>query len=137
MKLRRRALLAGVGLASLLPSLFGHRTRAAVNAPTSATLLASLAGRTDAAAVGQAYLSQAGNESSAAALSDDLMRQLGADAPTSHTRLNRRIDGLCRRDFAAGDVVSVDGWLLSRTEAGLCVLAALGEANAAGTRYPA
>ena len=67
----------------------------------------------------------------------DLRRRLGPDALASRARLGRRIDKLCRGDFAAGDVVSVDGWLLSRTEAGLCVLAALVEANAAETRYPA
>ena len=137
MNLRRRALLAGVGLAGLLPNLFGRWTPAAETAPTSVTLLAGLAGRADAVAVGRAYLSQAGHDGSAAALSADLMRELGTDAQTSNARLNRRINDLCRRDFAAGNVVSIDGWLLARTEAGLCILAALVDANAAGTRYPA
>lgn len=39
--------------------------------------------------------------------------------------LRALVDAAIRRDFARGDIVRVRGWLLSRTEVDLCVLAAL------------
>lgn len=43
------------------------------------------------------------------------------DAPTPSRRLVRRMS---QSDFEAGEVVSAEGWILSRTEARLCALAA-------------
>lgn len=39
--------------------------------------------------------------------------------------LRRRLEARCRRDFAERRVVQLEGWLIARTEADFCILAAL------------
>jgi hypothetical protein len=52
----------------------------------------------------------------------------GADVdggPQMLAHLRRLIDMKRRHDFSIGNTVTVDGWLLARTEARLCALATL------------
>lgn len=137
MNLPRRALLAGIALAGLMPGLHGRPGRATGGAPERAALLTGLAKRKDAATVGRAYLAQRRYHGSAVDLSTELMQRLGIGSRASQIDWNRRINRQCRHEFAAGDAVDVDGWLLARTEAGLCALTALFEATPAGARQPA
>jgi hypothetical protein len=47
---------------------------------------------------------------------------LASDCPTTRRQL---VQDQCAQDFAAGRTVTVDGWVLSETEAGLCAARAL------------
>ncbi len=49
----------------------------------------------------------------------------GAAPVASATDLRRRMDRQRRQDFLSGTTVTVDGWILARTEAALVVLVAL------------
>ncbi len=82
-----------------------------------------------ARAVGRAYLRGSPAEAYAQALCDQLARdtaggraQLGR---TSDAQLRLRLRNRVRRDFAEERVVSVQGWVLSLTEARLCALTSL------------
>lgn len=78
-----------------------------------------------AAIIGEAYLALVDHENSAAELSRRLLQGIA----TSKERIDARILlERIRSDFAEGDVVKLDGWLLSRTEARICALYALLEA---------
>jgi hypothetical protein len=83
-----------------------------------------LADEAGARRVGLAYLSQSPEERDRQVLVDLLIAGVvwpslaGADVRTL-------IDARVRRDFASGDVVQLQGWMLSHTEARLCALAAL------------
>lgn len=119
--MRRRHLLR-LALASAAAALLPHgpgRRRGAL-APR-ATLWSS--GRTERAAarVGRAYLRRHPEEARTAELRRHL-RELPLDAPRE---LGSRARTRIREDFACGQVVQVEGWLLSRTEVRLCALAAL------------
>ena len=73
-------------------------------------------------AIGAAYLATAEAEADRAAVA----AALGVTAGTPREpgpRLAARA-GEVRDDFASGDVVEVDGWVLARTEAQICALAA-------------
>lgn len=52
-----------------------------------------------------------------------LERSLGAARRTPGEWI-RELDAAVRRDFARGDTVSLEGWVLSRTEAEVCAVAA-------------
>jgi hypothetical protein len=56
------------------------------------------------------------------AVAGDLGTTVGNLATLDRATLRRRVDRRIRADFAAGRVVSVDGWVLSRTEARLYAL---------------
>lgn len=51
---------------------------------------------------------------------------LSTDCPTTRKRL---VQDQCGADFAEGRMVSVDGWILSETEANLCAAAWLAESE--------
>jgi len=53
---------------------------------------------------------------------------LATDCPTTRKRL---VQDQCSADFAEGRMVSVDGWLLSETEAELCAAAWIAETQIA------
>ncbi|WP_436642828.1 hypothetical protein [Microbaculum sp. FT89] len=53
---------------------------------------------------------------------------LSTDCPTTRKRL---VQDQCSADFADGRMVSVDGWILSETEANLCAAAWLAEGETA------
>lgn len=133
MNLPRRALLAGIALAGLAPLLLGRKDPQADFA-----LLTGFADLGDAAAIGRAYLAQQNPAEAASDLSADLMARQGipSGAASSRTAIAHAIARQCRREFAAGDVVSVHGWQLARTEAELCALAALAAAASPTAAQP-
>jgi hypothetical protein len=63
-------------------------------------------------AVGRRYLAMHPNEADASLLAQSLERPA-------------RIAVRARDDFASGDIVVIDGWLVGRSEARLCALASL------------
>lgn len=82
-----------------------------------------------AARLGRRYLALAPAEADPGRLLHALSKDHADLAAASRTGADieiRAILGRCRqRDFAAGNTVLVDGWILSRTEARLCALVAL------------
>ena len=113
--MRRREFLSVSAL--LAASSLGPRpSRASDAAPWSAR------GSDSAAHIGRAYLAKHEDERDVDVLRahlGDLVSQSGGDG------LAERAGARIREDFATGRTVQVDGWLLSRTEARLCALAAL------------
>jgi hypothetical protein len=116
-------------LAAVTAALGGGRFRflAPPPSPLSApALLAVLNDPRSARVIGRAYLRTL---PAAERTAGHLVRAISADntrgprCPTSN--LPRLINDSVRHDFAAGAVVAVDGWVLSRTEARLYALAAL------------
>jgi hypothetical protein len=77
-----------------------------------------------AAAVGREYLRAAPHDRVRARLVAELDTVIGSGSP-SDAEIRRRVSARIREDYAAGDTVRVRGWILSRTEARLCALAAL------------
>lgn len=59
-----------------------------------------------------------------------LCRVLVGDLRPSDPELRRSVTSRIRADFASKDVAQVDGWILSKTEARICALASLVEAQA-------
>ena len=73
-----------------------------------------------ARALGLAYLSEHPGERDPGFLHAATLKGVGAGA-----RALRRLRERCREDFARGDTVRIDGWVLARTECRLCALVAL------------
>jgi hypothetical protein len=76
-------------------------------------------------AVGRHYLAMARDEADRARLSG-LVFGAAALPDDSFAGLQRHIATRRARDFAAGDTVMLEGWILTRTEARLCALCTLG-----------
>jgi hypothetical protein len=74
--------------------------------------------------IGLAYLRTVGE---AEASPERLVQAISgaSEAVMASSELKRVIGARIRSDFAEGAIVTVDGWMLSRTEARLCALAAL------------
>jgi hypothetical protein len=115
---RRRFIQTGAALA--VSGLIAGRASAGAGRPGTPgeRLLAVLDDREAAARIGRARLAAAPDEGDL----DGVLRLLnvpeGVDAA-------RTLEARRRADFRDGRTVRVDGWVLSRTEACLCVLAAL------------
>jgi len=130
----RRAFIATITAAAT--ALFaGRPSGAAPPRPLhadAARLLEAFRQRESAAAVGRAYLATRPEERDAPRLAGAVSRDLrdgGCDPATGdRADLRRAVSGRVRQDFADGRTVTVDGWVLSRTEARLCALAALAPA---------
>jgi len=75
--------------------------------------------------VGRAYLHLAPEEADAAWLRQLLDLPAGASALTLPGLERERLAARQSEDFRTGEAVLVQGWVLSRTEARLCALAAL------------
>ena len=82
-----------------------------------------------AAGLGRHYLAAAAGEADTARLVTLVSRQLKELSEPVYrapeAELRSALDEKVRTDFARGEVVMVDGWLLSVTEARLCALATL------------
>ena len=118
-----------LAFAALLP-VFGRgaqaRTAAAL-APAPGRgreLIALLPGRRDAAVIGREYLSAYPAESDL----DALLRHF--DEIAGHSNLRSAIAARLRKDFEDRDTVRLRGWILARTEARLCAICALLDADA-------
>jgi hypothetical protein len=131
--MNRRRVLTGLTAAGALLGVGAYGTlRWASRADADGVvhrLLAALRERRSAAAVGRAFLAVYPGERDAERLAQDIMASVGGRDPAlaaGGTRdLRQAISRQIRRDFASSLVVSVDGWILSETEAKLCGLAAL------------
>jgi hypothetical protein len=77
--------------------------------------------------LGARYLRMAPEEADGAALAAELFSHLAEQPGTAiqFAEIGRTLAERRERDFAAGDTVIVGGWILARTEARLCALAAL------------
>ena len=119
----RRMVVSGVGIAAVIAATpgFGVALRSACQARRGREMWRDPgAVRT----VGRRYLELAGNETDRARLSDLIFGN--AELPDmSFWSLQRHIAAGRARDYAAGDTIMLDGWILSRTEARLCALCSL------------
>jgi len=124
MRAARRAVLqviAGAAGALLLPFGSADATTAERRALGA---LSRLFGDADAVrAVGTVCRGCAG-QPTVGALAADLGTAVGDLATLDPAVLRRRVDHRVRADFGAGRTVSVDGWVLSRTETRLYALIA-------------
>jgi hypothetical protein len=88
--------------------------------------------RQSAVAIGRAYIRGVAEAPRVEGLLQEVVADL--DPPANELRrapqpvLRQTLHARIRQDFAEGQTVRVDGWVLSRTEAKLCGLAALLEA---------
>lgn len=110
--LGRRALLRWLGGATLV-ALGVVRPGAAADGEAVAE--AALA------RIGRRYLALVPADGDVAALRSALGMTGGADV----IALGARLDAAVRRDFAQGDVLAIDAWILSRTELRAAALVAL------------
>ena len=78
--------------------------------------------RDSAASLGRAYLAVMPGEASAVRLVPLILGKAAAPIGQEGARVRSRIQA----DFDAAQVVTIDGWIVSRTEARLCALCALG-----------
>jgi hypothetical protein len=130
-KIGRRRVVRTLGFAGLTLALGPRVGRAGAlsgdtHVPLNGWLKSMIADLESARRVGQVYLQKAPEEADR----DRLLTQLYPGlAPARHTRSpaawRQSYAAKCRRDFAEGHTVRVDGWVLSQTEARLCALAAL------------
>jgi hypothetical protein len=72
--------------------------------------------------VGRSYLAQVPEDADRDRLVAILFREEGAHAGMSADALRAQFARARMRDFESGDTVTVDGWVLARTEARLCAL---------------
>lgn len=129
---RRNILLLFGGIVAALPvahvaaRLWPEGTPAAA-APVD--LLAWFAEPQEIRDIGEAYLARADGEPDLASLIEGMPPLFAPDgglrADLSAAEAHARFDERVARDFERGDVVTVDGWVLARTEARLCAMAAL------------
>jgi hypothetical protein len=126
--------LAACGSSLLVPSvLFGSGVEQspAGAGPSARAATAYFGSRTESArAVGVAYLRQLGHDagpSSIAAATRDTTTVI--ERAASEPEAVAALVAAVRSDFQEGRSVQVEGWVLSRTEAELCVLTLLPETN--------
>ena len=79
-----------------------------------------------ASQVAEAYWKIASEERDAATLTSRLCERTGTDCPASQPRavMQTRLRDCITDDFREGRTVTVEGWVLSETEARLCALVA-------------
>jgi len=131
--MKRRRFLGALALGGTFWAAWAGQARAwlptAGSRPNAARLLAVLGRPDSAAVVGRAYLAghpgEADRDRLAARLDHALRCQDCDPARARIEQLRTALVGQIRADFAAARVVTVDGWVLSETEARLCGLAAL------------
>ena len=123
---RRRFLVAAAGLAAAVaaaPIAMWPIVEHFAAGDTAALLRGLVTHRGAAVALGRAYLEANPTE----AQRGDLVRHLvGGRVPASTSRASREVASRIRADYRAGRTVVVEGWVLSRAEARLCALIALG-----------
>jgi hypothetical protein len=75
--------------------------------------------------VGRKYLEKVPEERSEAWLVDRVFGGKGLIMSDGFPLLKAQVLRLRQQDFVRGDLIEIDGWLLARTEARLCALAAI------------
>jgi acyl CoA:acetate/3-ketoacid CoA transferase alpha subunit len=120
--------LALGGLIFVLPAALLTAPATEVFRPLASRLKRFFRSAQSAQIVGQRYLAVTAGEADAALLAARIagtqqyyLRLVSADEPTLRALLAVQQQA----DFAEGRTVNIDGWILSRTEARLCALAAL------------
>jgi hypothetical protein len=129
----RRSFLAGLA-AGIAGAALGLRLYLSGGGASreAARLAGMLPHAQSAARLGRLYLEGAPQEADAARL---VALINAAPAPTdTDEALRAKLDARIRDDFINNDLVAVDGWLLSRTEARLCALVSLLHNADAGIR---
>jgi hypothetical protein len=125
-RIGRRRAMASLGAGSLALAVAGPGDIASLSSRTAAAPVATwlrsmIADLESARRVGQLYLQTAPEDADRDRLLADLFPRLEPQAGDRRDSFA----ACCRQDFADGATVRVDGWVLSRTEARLCALAAL------------
>ena len=124
LRFTRRGFLAGLA-AGIIGAALGLRLyRWHENDTRAAERLAGVFQHPDSAArLGRLYLDGAPQEADTA----HLLTLIGAAPAATETdeALRARLEARIREDFINDDLVAVDGWLVSRTEARLCALVSL------------
>jgi hypothetical protein len=120
---RRRIIVSALALAVVAAAMprGGLRSGPPAEMPRA---LGPWRNRPAARAIGRRYLAEHPDEADAGRLARRLFGGDGA-APVTGTALRHAVDAARGRDFAQGDTVLIDGWLLARSEARLCALALL------------
>jgi hypothetical protein len=140
MRAGRRRFLAQLAWLVVLagrPAPAAGAAPAPADARLGAPLREVLAHLDSALVVGREYLRAHPEERDASRLAEALGSRRGVRAlDCTGPALRRALDRRSRRDYAEGDVVVLRGWMLSRTEARLCGLAALLLRPAGGDRFP-
>lgn len=132
-KLTRAALLAAAAAAAgaaAVESLRPWRVLVTVTPARPGARLSGLLGhRASAARIGRTYLSVTSAEADAAVLIARIAEAVpggrAAVEQASSDQLRALLLEAARRDYDAGRLVRVDGWLLAASECRLCALAAL------------
>lgn len=131
-RITRRGFLIGLGSAAAALIVRSEPWRALVayrDPPAAARLVSLLTHVENARVVGHAYLRAFPLERSADGLVEGIASGLpgghGALRTSSDDELRRAVSTAIRDDFAREADVTVQGWILSRTEARLYALAAL------------
>lgn len=123
---RRRLLITAVGLAAsaaLGPRAIGQILEHLVSSDSVARSLRELiAHRESAARFGRAYLAATPGETDADQLVSLILGRTAVPPGREAMRVATRIQA----DFDGNRVVTVDGWIVSTTEARLCALCAIG-----------
>jgi hypothetical protein len=83
--------------------------------------------RDELVGIGKRYLIEHPAIADTALISTRLRSRLDVASSAASIDSARALAQRIRTDFASGDVVTVDGWLLARTEAEFCALVALAE----------
>ncbi|HEX6142694.1 MAG TPA: hypothetical protein VFZ01_08255 [Geminicoccaceae bacterium] len=125
--MQRRRVIMALGLTALGLAFRPFGAWAApgpARLPGARDLVRTLRHRASAARVGAAYLAGHDGEQDVERLVAALNRGLDDRSP-ERRRLRAALDRRIRADFAESETVRVQGWVLSRTEARLCALAAL------------
>ncbi len=111
--------------ASLLAMTVATRLSAGTQAYTHAELLSFLGDRRYIHQLGLAYQSRFPEEANVASLTRILQDSLNQLSVKSTSGLQDQLNSLVMSDFARGDTVLLDGWVLARTEARQCALCTL------------
>ncbi|HXD79145.1 MAG TPA: hypothetical protein VN616_15110 [Puia sp.] len=118
MRRRKFLLLTATGaLATMAPFCRSRRNDPALSKPL---FLATLCDAPTLKKIGAAYRASVPDESKRSTLGDLLTAGLPDDAG-----LANQLGSKVRQDFAAGRIVTVDGWVLSVTEARQCAMYSL------------
>ena len=112
---------AALGLATLFTHSSASRYLAIANQDLDAAIGQLISRPESAAIIGKAYLDMFAEERSTEVLAKELRKTLCSDRETIDTKA---LLSKIRNDFTEGNIVRIHGWLLSRTEARLCVLRA-------------